>query len=530
MGTHADFHVGSAARAGAALGFALMLIVAFPFRAGDFRLEIGILFGWLALVPFALVVRGLHPFRAFLWGSAAGTLAYAGILFWIYVVVTVHGHASPWIGVVAVLLLALYVGVHVGLVGSLVAALEPVAGRAAFLVLPAAWVVAEQLRSFDLFSGFPWGYLGYSVWKNGPARELLQLGGVYGLSFLLALTASLAAHRRLVAAVGVVALAHVVGFALGLARVSGLDDPADGLRVGIVQANIPQAQKWDPCRAQSAFAAHLETSRLLSESGELDLIVWPEASVPVLLERDPAASAALADIAREGRLSLVVGGMAIEASPEAPEAWRFLNSAFVLSPEGDFVDRYDKSLLVPFGEYVPLRGLLGWLQGVATGLASGDVSPGPGPRSIELPGLGPGHALAPLICYEVIYPGLVRRAARDGARVLVNITNDAWYGATSAPHQFLAIATARSAEHGLPMVRAANSGVSALIDPLGQVISETPIFERRALRGVVGTGRSVATIYTRLGDWAVWLSWVILIGLGGRYVVARRSKDPGVQG
>ena len=519
-------------RGSAALAFALCLVAAFPFRAGDFRFEAGLLFGWIALVPFALALRGLAPVRAFWLGTASGTLAYAGILYWIYVVVTVHGHASAWVGVLSVGLLAFYVGIHIGLVGAAVAALRPLAGRAGFLVLPAAWVVAEQLRSFDLFSGFPWGYLGYSVWRNGPARELLQLGGVYGVSFLLALTAALLAERRILAAVGLVAVAHLGGFALGVGHTGAATDSDSKLRVGIVQANIPQDQKWDPARARDSFEAHLQSSRLLMASGDLDLIVWPEASVPVLLESDPEARAKVSEISRTGAVSLLLGGMAVEQSPEASRARNFFNSAFLVLPDGTFFDRYDKSLLVPFGEYVPLRGLLGWLSGLATGLASGDVVPGPGPRAIVLPDLGPAHALAPLICYEVIYPDLVRRAVRDGARVLVNITNDAWYGSTSAPHQFLAIAASRSAETGLPLVRAANSGVSALVAPGGRVVSETPIFERRALRGVVDAARGGPTLYTRFGNWVLWISWAILIvvGLGGHYLVARSRKHPRIEG
>ncbi|NRA01843.1 MAG: apolipoprotein N-acyltransferase [Myxococcales bacterium] len=530
MGTRAAPRLGRGLRGFAALAFALCLVAAFPFRAGDFRFEAGILFGWIALVPFALALRGLTPARAFWLGTASGTLAYAGILFWIYVVVTVHGHAAAWVGVLSVALLAFYVGIHIGLVGAVVAALTRVAGRAGFLVLPAAWVVAEQLRSFDLFSGFPWGYLGYSVWKNGPARELLQLGGVYGVSFLLALTAALVAERRILAAAVLVAAAHLTGFALGVGHTRAATDSDSKLRVGIVQANIPQDEKWDPARARDSFEAHLESSRLLAASGSLDLIVWPEASVPILLESDRKARAEVSEVAREGSVSLLLGGMAVEQRQQAPRARSFYNSAFLVLPDGRFFDRYDKSLLVPFGEYVPLRGLLGWLSGVATGLASGDVSPGPGPRAIVLPGLGPDHALAPLICYEVIYPDLVRRAVRDGARVLVNITNDAWYGSTSAPHQFLAIAVARSAETGLPMVRAANSGVSALVAPGGRIVDETPIFERRALRGVVGAARSGSTLYTRFGNWVLWISWSILIGLGGRYLVARNRKHPRREG
>ena len=192
-----------------------------------------------------------------------------------------------------------------------------------------------------------------------------------------------------------------------------------------------------------------------------------------------------------------------------------------MSSSGDFVDRYDKTHLVPFGEYVPMRRVLGFLSGLATGLAQGDLTPGDRPRVLK--GLPLRHATSALICYEVIYPGLVRQAVRDGARLLLNLTNDAWYGRTSAPHQFLAIAAMRSAEHGLPMLRAANTGVSGIIDANGVVVHETPIFEERALAAVVPPPRAGPTLYTRFGDWVVSMCWGLLIAIGGIRIVKRRE-------
>jgi len=504
--------------------FALLLALGFPFRAGELRFDLGSFAGWVALVPFVWMLEGLRPAAAFRWATLAATAGFTVVLYWLFVVVYVHGHAPAWVGVAAVLLMSLVLALHVGLVAALYAALATRAGGASMFVLPAAWVASEHLRSFDLFGGFPWAYLGYTVHADGPLMELAALGGVYGLSFLLAFTAGLCARGRFVTALAVVAVLHALGFGLRVANLDASAPEAGGIRAALVQASIPQDTKWDATLARQAFEKHLATSRLAAAAGPLDLIVWPESSVPVIFETEPEYARDVWALAQETGAVLALGGVGMERVSGNP-GYRIFNSAFVVRPQEGFVDRYDKSHLVPFGEYVPLRRALGFLSGLATGLASGDITPGSGPRVLEnLPEFDRDHALAALICYEVIYPSLVRTAVRDGARVLLNLTNDAWYGRTSAPHQFLAIAAMRSAEHGLPMLRAANTGVSAVVDAGGKVLNESPIFEQRALRVRVPPARSGPTLYTRFGDWVVWVSWGILIAIGGLRVVGRRER------
>ncbi len=521
----------------AAGGFALALAAAFPFRAGELRLDAGLVAGWIAPVAFAFMLRGLAPRAAFARATLAGTAGFCAILFWLFVVVTVFGRAHAAVGVLAVVGLALYAGLHLGLTGVLVAWLAP-PGREARLpwVLPAAWVVGEHLRSFDLFGGFPWAYLGYSQHANGPLLQLAGLGGVWGLSFLMCAVGGLAGAGRWRAALGVWALAHGAGFGMG--ALGAASRPAESLatpRAVLVQASIPQDLKWDRDLARRNFEAHLELSRLGAASGPVDLIVWSESAVPVFLEADPGAREAVEALARETGATLILGATGLRMAPgrEQPD---FFNSVFVVTP-GGIVDRYDKSQLVPFGEYVPLRSLLGFLSGVATGLAGvADVTPGEGPRTLRLePGEPPGRpgsvgaaAPAALICYEVIYPGLVREAVLDGAQLLLNVTNDAWYGRTSAPHQFFAIAALRAAEHGLPLLRVANTGVSGVVDHAGRVLERTPIFEREVRAVRVPAGRGAPTLYTRLGDWIVAASWAIVLALGGWGLVGRaRRQDQG---
>jgi apolipoprotein N-acyltransferase len=502
-----------------------LLVLAFPFRAGELRFDLGLVFGWLALVPFARFAGERSARRAFAWATLAGTLGYAGVMFWIYHVVTVHGRGPGWLGVLAVFALAFYIAAHAGLASGLGAWLGPRAGRFAPVVFAAAWVVAEWLRTFDVFGGFPWALQGYAAHADPALRGLAPLGGVWLLSFVFALGAALLAERRLTAALATLVVAHALGLAQGvLAPPSAA--PGNPPRVAaIVQGNVPQEEKWVLENFEQAFDGHLALSRAGARDG-VDVILWPETALPVLLEYEPSYRERVQRVALDTHAALLVGGMGFEP-PRDGAPYRVYNSVFAIAPDGAFGERYDKARLVPFGEYVPLRPLLGPLFALAGGLAQVDATPGPGPRVLELERLGSDHALAPLICYEVIYPDLVRRAVRDGAHVLANFTNDAWYGRSSAPHQFLAIAALRSAETGRAMLRAANTGVSAFIHADGSIASETEIFEPAVLRGSIDVA-TAQTLYVRVGDWVVWASVGLLVGLGGRRVAAgRRASGPG---
>lgn len=502
-----------------AAGYALALALCFPVRLGSLHFDVGIAFGWVAGLPLVLLLRGRSARHAFLWTWGASTVAFSAILWWVWVVVYVHGHAPGLVAVLAVGLLAGFVALHIAFGGWLYALLEPSAGALGWAVLPASWTVSEWLRSVSIAHGFPWAFLGYAAHLDGPLLQLASVGGVYGLSFVMMLSAVLLARGRWDAALVLFALAHGAGFAL---RLEARFDPAPApLHAAVIQANIPQDQKWDPARASQAFSDHMVLSRLAARSGPLELIVWPEASAPVFLEREPGYMSQVQRLARETHATILVGGMGLESRPsQDPKDWRFFNSLFEVSADGALRDRYDKSVLVPFGEYVPYRRIFGFLSGIATGLATGDLTPGPGPRVLAFDGV-PAHALAPLICYEVLYPAAVRRAVQRGARVLVNVTNDAWYGRSSAPEQFLAMAAFRSAENGVPMLRAANTGVSAIINSDGAVLERTQIFEPAAIRAEVPAARAGATLYTRFGDWVVWGCIGFLVAVGGRRIVGR---------
>jgi len=509
-----------------ALLFAITLALAFPFRAGELRFDLGAAAGWLALAPLAALLRDLGPRAAFKWAFFSSWLGFTLIVFWLYVVVTVHGGAPAIAGVAAVLVVSGVFAAHAGAAGALWVWLAPRAGRAAALVLPAAWLVMEHLRGFDFLGGFTWASLGYATHLDLPMLGLASLGGVHALSFVTALAGTLLGLGRWPAALAVVAVAHGIGF-LALPSASDLAAPRDPpLRVAMVQGNIPQGEKWDPARAQRNFDVHLELSRAVAAERP-DLILWPESALPGFLEAQPEFRDPLLALASEIDVPLVVGGIGLSRVPG--ERMPLLhNSLFVVTPSQGVVDRYDKTVLVPFGEYVPLRSLLGFLSAVASTLADlSDISPGAGARPLRgLSEFEPAQTPVGLICYEAVYPELVRAAVRGGAQLLMNLTNDAWYSRTSAPHQFLAIAALRSAENGLPMLRAANTGVSAVIDARGVVLRETPIFERLTLTAEIPPGRKKPTVYTRVGDWPIAASWLLLVGCAGFTLLRRSTLAP----
>jgi apolipoprotein N-acyltransferase len=458
------------------------------------------------------------------------------VFWWLYVVITVFGRAPAFAGIAGTLGVAAYCALCLAAGAAAVAALRPFARRAAVLLLPAAWILADRVRALESVAAFPWACLGYAAHADPPLRGLASLCGVYGLSFVYALAGVWLAERRWLAAAALAVGAHAAGWL----ALPGALEPADSppTHVAMIQGNIAQSQKWDPAFESQNFESQLELSRQAFASDPPDLLMWPEAAVPGFLLSDaeydrfrglPESQRRFRDellaLARDHQVPLLVGALALTPVPgqRIPNVY---NSAFVITPADGLADRHDKTVLVPFGEYVPARGLLfGSLSAVASGLADlGDVTPGDGIRRLRGLGRVGEHAPAVLICYEVVYPGVVRRAVREGARLLINITNDAWYGRSSAPHQFLAIAKLRSAEHGLPMLRDANTGVSALIDASGAVLSETPIFERRVLEGQVPRARATATPYTRIGDWPLWASAAGFVFLGGRAVVGRRRR------
>jgi apolipoprotein N-acyltransferase len=274
-----------------------------------------------------------------------------------------------------------------------------------------------------------------------------------------------------------------------------------GVRIAVMQPAIEQPLKWDPQYTANTLGIYFALNRRLAAERP-DLVVWPETSSPTLLRRDRNLVNALRGLARTVGAPLVVGSVDLDdANPE-----RIYNSAFLVTEEG-IAGRYDKIHLVPFGEYVPL-GLIGVVRRWAEFVSQLE----PGSRAVVFP--GPPAPFGVVICYEGIFPELVRDFVRGGARVLLNMTNDAWFGRTSGPWQHLSMYPLRAVEHRIAIARAANTGVSAFIAPTGQIIRRMPLFERGVMteRLPLRTGE---TFYTRLGDWLAYLAMACTAALVG---------------
>ncbi len=504
-------------------GYALVSFLCFPHPVAGGVLDLGWLLAWLAPGLLWLGVGDLAPRRAAWLGGLAGLLAHSLILHWIFVVTVFYGEAPFVVGLLAPVILALYIAFFTATAAAGAAWLGARRLASPF-ALAALWTVVDHLRA-SLWTGFPWATLGYAQHLNPGLMGLAPYTGVYGLSFvtvlgssaLLAVARDRRGTRATALALAAVAAAHLPG-----ALVEGGDAGAETVRIAVVQGNIDQGVKWSPEWAQRTLEIYEELSRGAAGEGA-ELIVWPETAVPGAVELDDELRARLSRLARETGATLVVGAVGLEPAPQ-PGGLAYFDSAFAVEPEAGFVDRYDKTHLVPFGEYVP-AGLRWVVSAVARGVAPVGVTPGDRPRGLELALPGRSLRAGIPICYELLFPDLVRRFVADGAAVLLGITNDAWYGRTGAPFQFLAITALRSAEGRVWTARAANTGVSAFIDARGRVRVQTPIFERgyRVADVPLRPPPRGGSFYTRHGDLFAAGCWIGVLALG----ILGRHRSPG---
>ncbi|MGH7377156.1 MAG: apolipoprotein N-acyltransferase, partial [Candidatus Methylomirabilales bacterium] len=441
---------------------------------------------FLGLLPLLLAVAGQPPARSAWLGFASG-MAFALLSIpWVVVTMVRYGQ-MPWWGAVAVLLaLSAYLACYPAAFTFALSRfpLPP----AAFPVGAAAlWTALEYLRTYAL-SGFPWNLLGYSQLPNLAFAQVASVTGVYGVSFLLVLASAALAvpflpgvpRRRAWAIVGAAALLVAAAHGVGAWALRGTDGAVPPLRVGVVQGNIEQALKWTPDALDRTLDTYARLSTQAAAAGA-DLIVWPETAAPLLLRHDPARLHQVRALAESLGRPLLVGA----PDRAAGEPVRLQNSAMLLGPDGRLLVKYDKMHLVPFGEYVPLRSVLFFVDKLATGI--GDFVPGEFRTLFRLPR----GTFAASICFEVIFPAEVRAAVADGAEFLVNITNDAWFGRSAAPAQHLRMAAFRALETRRYLARAANTGISALVDPYGRVLASTHLFEEAVLvRGLTPGGTS----------------------------------------
>ena len=436
--------------------------------------------------------------RQGLWaGWAAGTGYFLVSLNWIIEPFLIDVARHGWMAPFALLLM----GAGMGLFWAIAwASARGMGGGVAAWIT--AGVLAEALRGW-LFTGFPWAQVGH-IWIDTGLLGWASLGGALLLSAAALLGAVAAWHvldaRRVPGALGLVALAGAL--VLGPMLSQAPDVPPDAPLVRLVQPNAPQDQKWDPAHIRTFFDRKLAFT---AADAPPRLIVWPETSVPSLLSQAEGPLGAVKEAAR---------GAPVVLGIQRLDGLRLYNSMIVMDGQGDLVALYDKHHLVPFGEYVPFGDALGrfGIRGLAAQSGNG-YSSGLGPQVIEVPGLG---TALPLICYEGVFARDLRGAPAR-ADFLLLITNDAWFGQASGPYQHLAQARLRSAEQGLPMIRAANTGVSAMIDAAGQVTAQIGLGEAGWIDAALPPP-AAPTLYARMGDGPIVLLLLALaLGLSLRH-------------
>lgn len=377
-------------------------------------------------------------------------------------------------------------------------------GPARIIWIAIFWTVSEWLRTFIL-TGFPWNPMG-SVWDASlPVLQAGALFGVHGLSFMTMLCFGLVASvptlssQRLKSVVLLMAVAIPVGLGLwGYQRLSLAEtDYVPGIRLRMVQPAATQAEKWHPENREHALRELVDLSRSEGFQG-ITHVIWPESSAPFDLVGD-AGHRYVAALAAPPNGLVLAGAPRIQT--EEKGSWHFWNSLIAIDDHGQVQGTYDKAHLVPFGEYVPLRGVLPIPRVVAS---MGDFSPGPGPRTLVLPGLPP---VGPAICYESIFPGAVVAKGAERPEWMVVITNDGWFGNSAGPYQHFAAARMRAIEEGLPVARAANTGISGVIDAYGRTIAKLDLGQK----GIVDSNLPVPVVsITPYGQWSDYTVLVLL--------------------
>jgi len=508
-----------------ALFSGVLLVLLFP----KFNLSF---LAWVALVPLFLALEGRNLKESFNLGFLTGLISFMGILYWLVPTIVSSG-GSKLLAFISLLLLASYLSIYYGLFCLIFrhTSLKITHYTLSLFLAPALWVSLELLRAY-LFSGFPWALLGYSQWNFTPLIQISEFTGVYGVSFLIVMVngvlmqagrsfgffgaegvLSKARVKRGVLPLALSVLVVMSCLAYGLITISGesfgesrnFRDEKSMIRVALLQGNIDQYMKWDKKYERMIKDTYGELVDMASRENP-QLIIWPETALPGYLKRERQLQEWVEKVVDQTNAYHIIG------SPEYREG-AYYNAAFLISPKGEILDEYDKIHLVPFGEIVPFRPILSRFIGVLNEL--GDFSPSR-ERKLLRTSFG---SFAVLICWEGIFPHLVRKFVEDGADYVVNITNDAWFLKTAAPFQHFIVSIFRAVENRVSIIRVANTGVSGFIDQYGRVTKKTEIFKKDYLNSSVSR-RIHQTFYTNYGDIFAYLCVVLSIS----FIAWRRFK------
>lgn len=483
----------------------LILALAFP------KVDVSLL-AWIAFVPLLWSIRDTTPKQAFVQGWIAGMGFYLCTMYWVVQTIGLYSNIPT---VVAILPLLTMCAILASYTGAFAAGLRwyQLRGGSLLVLGPPLWVALEWLRSF-FFIGFPWVNVGYSQYPFLDLVQFVEFTGVYGLSALVmfgnlvvfTLLTSTAAHRWRPLGTAVVLILALSGWGAWRRMQLASLPPAHQLRVALLQGNIEQDQKWDKAFEEEILSRYEHLSREAAAKGA-QLIVWPETAFPFYFQSDFTYRQRLLDLVRELHTPLLFG--AVGWKQKRFNEVTLFNRAYLVSASGDELGFYDKIKLAPFGEYIPFHNsLLFFLDKLVVGI--GDFGAGTEAKVFELPQ----GRFGVLICYEGIFPDLARRFVTNGAQLLINITNDAWFGRSSAPYQHLVMEAMRAIENRVPLVRSANTGFSAVITIDGQIQAQTALYETASLLEDLAWPQ-VRSFYASYGDMFVYLCVLATLGMLG---------------
>jgi len=489
----------------------LLLTGAFPKVGWDWL-------AWFALVPLLYALKDLSARSAFRIGFIAGLFHYLTLLYWLVPVMLTYGYLPFYLSISVLFLFASVLAVFIALFSMALSAAGPKSVRCLVLT-PLLWVGLEYVRAF-IFSGFPWELLGHSQFNRLQLIQISDILGAYGLSALIAFSNGsiligvlyCTGRRRQEAQVSTrmvtgSLLVLIAGLALtwfyGHQRMKTVDRliaAAPKARIAVVQGNIDQAVKWDPAFQIETVKKYNRLSLSASEHRP-DLIVWPESATPFYFLYDVKASKMVFEGIQQTTADYLIGSPSFVKTDDGVD---YFNSAYLISPQSKTIGKYDKTHLVPFGEYVPLKKWLPFLGKIVAQV--GDFRPGVVGKTLPWRN----QQVGVQICYEIIFPELSRALVQNDAALLINITNDAWFGKTSGPYQHFSMTVFRAVENRRSLARAANTGISGFIDPAGRVLAATPLLEAAAVTRSVPLLKE-KTIYTRNGDRFAQVCLVLLL-------------------
>jgi apolipoprotein N-acyltransferase len=465
---------------------------------------------WIAIVPLLISIERERPLNSLRLGMIAGLAHYLTLLYWAIYAVNTYGELGiiPSIGVL--FLLCLYLSLYPAAFSVLVNFMR--LRTFAALGIAGIWVSLEYIRALFI-TGFPWCLLGYSQFNHPLLIQIADVTGVYGISFLIAaINASIyillvkgSWKRNLILGYSSVAALLLICLVYGnhcLSKADASGKEGKTMKVSIIQGNIDQSVKWDAAFMKESLNKYLSMTREAAKS-KPGLILWPETAAPFFFQDNKESSQDILKAVKESNAWLIFGSPAYER--EDILFVNYYNRAYLASPKGTVEGYYDKVHLVTFVEYIPMSNFLPFIHRMVT--AAGDFSSGTQSGLLKTT---EGTAGA-LICYEAIFPELSRKEVTGGANFLVVLSNDAWFGVTSAPYQLMTMSAFRAVENRRPLIRATNTGFSGFVDPWGRIAYEGGLFTTEVLTREVQSGRTDITFYTRYGDVFMYIILIICL-------------------